>query len=95
MEIYISDTVKQELSDTAKKVQVHFETQEGAHYSESDLEKALGYWLETAIEQLAEDALYHCVAGDVSFAFNRRAFQTALAKLTPAYSPAEADSVAV
>ncbi|MFM7426839.1 MAG: hypothetical protein ACKO7W_17885 [Elainella sp.] len=95
MEIYISDTVKQALSDTAKQVQVHFETQQGVHYSESDLEKALAHWLETAIEQLADDALYHCVAGDVSFAFNRRAFQTALVKLVPAYSPAEADSVAV
>lgn len=95
MEIYISDTVKQSLSDTAKQVQVYFENQQGAHYQESDLEKALVHWLETAIEQLADDALYHCATGDASFAFNRRAFQTALAKLVPAYSPAEADSVAV
>lgn len=42
--------------------------------TQSQIEEALVFWLESSIESLAEDALYHCVEGDVSFARNRDSF---------------------
>ncbi len=95
MNIFISDTVKESISEAAKNAQQYFEQQDGAHYAVSDLEKALVHWLEVSIEQLADDACYHCVEGDLSLVFNRRVFNSALSKLQPAYSPAEVDGVAV
>lgn len=95
MTIFISDTVRQDIKDAVQKAQMYFEQQVGVHYSESDLEKAFVHWLESSIEQLADEAIYHCVEGDHSFVFNRPVFTSALAKLTPAYTPAEADGVAV
>ncbi|NJO81271.1 MAG: hypothetical protein HC827_24130 [Cyanobacteria bacterium RM1_2_2] len=93
MNIYVSDTAKQTLSSVVPQVQAFLERELGLHYSVNDLEKALMHWLEASIEQLADDALYHCIEGDISFAFNRHSFTHALSRLKPAHTPAEADSV--
>lgn len=95
MDIFISDTVKESIADAAKKAQQYLEQQYGTHYEVNDLEKALVHWLEVSIEQLADDSCYHCVDGDLSLVFNRCVFTSALSKVQPAYSPAEADGVAV
>jgi hypothetical protein len=93
MDIYISDSVREAIAEAAKKAQAHLEHEEGVSYSVNDLKTALVKWLELSIEQLAADADYHCWAGDRSYAFNRAVFSSALTKLTPAYSPQEADEL--
>lgn len=93
MNIFISDAVKQAIVDVSKQAQGYLEHEMGVHYSVNDLEKTFVSWLESSIEQLADDALYHCIEGDGSFAFNRHSFNSALEKLTAAHTPAEVDGV--
>lgn len=91
--IFISDTTQQALTRAAEAAQEWFEHEKGAHYPAETLRAALVSWLESSIEQLAEDAPYHCFQGESSFAFNRRGFKDQLDKLTPAYTPEEADQL--
>jgi hypothetical protein len=93
MNIYIADSVHEAIAEAAKNAQAHLEHEKGVSYSVNDLKKALVKWLELSIEQLATDADYHCWAGDRSYAVNRAAFSSALAKLKPAHSPQEADEL--
>jgi hypothetical protein len=41
----------------------------------------LSRWLELSIEQLCDDALFHCITGDRSIAFNRDGFEQGLNKV--------------
>lgn len=93
MNIFISDAVQAAIADTAQAVQEHLEREQGAHYCVAELQSALVKWLELSIESLADDAFYHCIEGDRAYAFNRSAFTSALAKLTPAHEPAAVDEL--
>lgn len=93
MNLYISESVQDAIADAAEKAQAYLENEQGVHYSLNDLKNAFVKWLEISIEQLAEDAMYHCLEGDRSFAFNRQSFTTAVEKLTAARTPQEADEL--
>lgn len=47
-------------------------------YELSDIENVLVNWLELSIEELATEALYHCISGDTSQAIGRRTFKQLL-----------------
>lgn len=93
-QIDISDTTQAALTSAAQEAQAWFERENGEHYPVSALHQVFAQWLEASLEQLAQEALYHCVEGDPMFAFNRVAFRDRLSKLAPAYTPAEADKLA-
>lgn len=93
MNLYISESVQIAIADAAEKAQVYLENEQGIHYGVNDLKNAFVKWLEISIEQLVDDAMYHCLEGDRSFAFNRQSFTLAIEKLTPAHTPAEADEL--
>jgi hypothetical protein len=80
--LFISDNVTDALESTAAQLQARF-AQCGDHYDTERIEEALRTWLELSIEQLADDALFHCVEGDSIRAFNRRAFTDELKKVQP------------
>ncbi|MBW4468134.1 MAG: hypothetical protein KME07_22130 [Pegethrix bostrychoides GSE-TBD4-15B] len=81
------DATQAALQTTAAELQARLAEESGERYRIEDLQTALAHWLELSIESLVEDALFHAHAGDRSYAFNRRAFETQLRKL-----PAEAAS---
>jgi hypothetical protein len=93
MNLYISESVQESVVDAAEKAQAYLEQEKGVHYSVNDLKNVLVKWLELSIEQLAEEAMYHCLEGDRAYAFNRAGFTQALEKLSPAYTPQQADEL--
>lgn len=62
-------------------------------YRLEDLQRVLMHWLESSIESLVEDALFHTLEGERAFAFNRRAFERQMQYLQP-ISSADDSSVA-
>jgi len=52
--------------------------EKGRNYSIADINEALAYWLELTIEELCDEAVYHCAEGDRSNVVNRAGFETAL-----------------
>lgn len=90
-QIYISDTTQEALTIAAEEAQAWFEQQNGEHYPVVALRQVFVHWLELSIEQLAQEAMYHCVEGEPTLAFNRVAFRDRLSQLTPAQTPEEAD----
>ena len=95
MNIFISESVKEAIALAAAVIQQHYEQEEGTHYTLEDLKKVLVNWLEDSIEGLANDAMFHCIEGDRSCAFNRSAFVSALKKVPSAHTPQEADKLTV
>lgn len=93
MNLYISEFVQDAIADAAEKAQVYLEQEKGIHYPVNDLKTVLVKWLELSVEQLAEEALYHCLEGDRAYAFNRCGFTQALEKLTPVHTPQQADEL--
>lgn len=85
-----TEGIQQEISGAAQQLQAHFAHEEGLFYTLEDLEKALLGWLELSIEALVEDALFHTVEGDRSYAFNRHAFELQMKRI----HPVEASSLA-
>lgn len=81
-----SSTVQSALLDAAVQLQTHLAQEEGAVYRLEDLQRVLVRWLESSIESLVEDALFHTVEGDRAFAFNRRAFERQMQSLQPTSS---------
>jgi hypothetical protein len=81
-ELFISDNVTEALAATAATLQARF-AQCGDHYDVERIQGALKVWLELSIEQLADDALFHCAEGDSPRAFNRRAFLDEMNKVQP------------
>ena len=49
-------------------------------YELSDIENVLVNWLELSIEEIATEALYHCLSGDTSQAIGRRTFKDLLGR---------------
>lgn len=76
----ISDTAINSLNNAASQIQAELASR-GEQYAIEDLNGVLALWLELSVEQLCEEALFHCVKGDRSFAFNRSGFETFLKKV--------------
>ncbi|NEQ53025.1 MAG: hypothetical protein F6K11_23275 [Leptolyngbya sp. SIO3F4] len=49
-------------------------------YELTDIESVLVEWMETSIEEIATDTLYHCLSGDSAYAIGRRNFKLFLDK---------------
>lgn len=89
---YLSDEAKAAIQQAAEQAQAHLEREECRRYRIDDLQTVFWKWLESSLEQLATDAMYHAFEGDRSFAFNRRGFEDVLERLDYAEHPAEADA---
>lgn len=94
MNLSISQLVEDAIATAAQEAQAHLEREEGVHYAIEDLQKALTSWLEFSVEELADEAMYHCLKGDPSHSFNRDGFKHALKRCRPAHTPQEADQLA-
>jgi hypothetical protein len=71
------------LLEAARQAQAWYEREQGEYYAVVDLAQAFTTWIEGCVEDLASDAFEHCLAGDRTYAFNRRAFKRAVAHLDP------------
>lgn len=80
--IYISESVQENLIAAAVELQTQYATESGIVYNASDLKAAVTKWLESSIEQLAEEAVFHLKEGRAEFAFNRPVFTRELGKLS-------------
>lgn len=78
-----SDSVHQGIVAAAVDLQAYFMREQGTCYLLEDLQKALIGWLELSVEALVDDALFHTVEGDRTYAFNRSAFELQLKQLQP------------
>ena len=76
----ISDTSINLLDEAAAQIQAQLASR-GEQYAIEDLNEVLSLWLELSVEQLCEDALFHCVTGDRAFSFNRSGFERFLKKV--------------
>ena len=76
-----TDATQAALQSAAAELQARLVEESGEQYRLEDLHSALAHWLELSIESLVEDALFHALEGDRSYAFNRRAFEAQLYKL--------------
>lgn len=81
-QICINDSVQENLIAAAIELQAQYATESGVVYNASDLKAAARKWLESSIEQLAEDAVFHLKEGRADFTFNRSTFDRELAKLS-------------
>lgn len=77
----ISSAVVVCLLEAAQQAQAWYESEQGEYYAALDLVQAFTTWIESCIEELAIDAVAHCISGSRDYAFNRRAFQQAIAQL--------------
>lgn len=82
-----TDMVQSALKTAAIELQARFLQEEGETYRVEDLQQALNNWLELSIEALADDALFHAVEGDRSYAFNRDAFESQMKRIRPVDAP--------
>lgn len=89
----ISPAVVAHLLETAQQAQAWYEREQGEYYAVLDLTQAFTTWIKSCIEELAADAFEHCISGSRDYAFNRRAFQQAIAQLEQAMltEPTEAE----
>lgn len=78
-----TDAVQSALREAAIELQARYVQEEGETYRVEDLQRALTHWLEVSIESLAEEALFHAVEGDRSYAFNRSAFELQMKRIKP------------
>ena len=70
--------VLERLQPVADEIQEYFRSEDGTVYSRTDLLNGLMEWLGSSIEQLVDDALFHTIEGDTSYAFNRQSFKSSL-----------------
>lgn len=89
-----SSTVQSALYQAAVQLQAHLAQEEGELYRLEDLQQVLVRWLESSIECLVEDALFHTLEGDRAFAFNRHAFERQMQHLEPLSAPNSATTSA-
>jgi hypothetical protein len=80
----ISDTAINALGEAAAKIQAELFDRTGEQFDLTDLNEVLAKWLELSIEELCEEAAFHCVTGDRLHAFNRAAFELFLKKVPSA-----------
>jgi DNA repair exonuclease SbcCD ATPase subunit len=78
---FLPDTISKKLDEAAKQLQTFYQQEEGIVYELEDLKVALTDWLENSIEQLAQDAVWHCCTGSPTYAFNRMTFAEDLKQL--------------
>jgi hypothetical protein len=79
--VTIPSSIDEALIIAAVEMQCWFECEYQIRYELSDLKHVLISWLETSIEQLMDDAFYHCCLGIAQYSFNRQGFQDALTVL--------------
>ncbi len=77
------ETIQTDLKAAAAVLQAHYIREAGTVYQLADLERALTIWLELSVEALAQDAVFHVIEGDRTYAFNRPAFEQQLHQLEP------------
>jgi len=82
----ITDTAIECLQDAAVQLQAHYINEEGQCYPVEWLVDALVAWIEGSIEEMANDAVFHCIEGRDDYAFNRHAFRKAMQKLSEKYA---------
>lgn len=82
-DIYISQSTYNSIADLAMQLQSHYAIESGAAYDARDLQQAILKWLESSIESLVDDGMFHLVEGQRGFAFNRPEFDRQLSKLQP------------
>ena len=87
-DIYISQSTHSSIADLAMQLQLHYVINSGATYDVHDLQQAILQWLESSIESLVDDGMFHLVEGQKGFAFNRSEYERQLNKLQP-LEPAE------
>jgi hypothetical protein len=73
----ITDTALNAISEAATQIQAALAERDDYHEVE-EISLILSHWLESSIESLCDDALYHCITGDRSFAVNRAGFESLL-----------------
>lgn len=87
MTLYVSELTQEALAQAVIDAQAHLKQEEGQHYSAEVLRQALIFWLESSIEQLVEDAMFHLFQGDRLYAFNRNVFSNRLHQLQKSLLP--------
>lgn len=85
----ISDTAINLLNQAAAQIQDELALR-GEYYAIEDVNGVLASWLELSIEQLCEDALYHCLVGDRSLSFNQSGFERLLRRVDRAAADVQA-----
>jgi len=75
--VFLPD-VDEKLTTAASELQAFYREQDGIVYPLEDLKAALTGWLEGAVEQLAQEAVWHCCTGHSTCAFNRTDFEDRL-----------------
>jgi hypothetical protein len=83
MTLYLSDATQEALETAVTAAQEWLQPEEGKLYRADDLKRAFMHWLESSIEELAEDAMFHAFQGAYPHTFNRRAFSDRLNQLQP------------
>ena len=91
-DIYISQSTHRSIADLAMQLQAHYAIESGAAYDAQDLQQAVIKWLESSIEALVDDGMFHLIEGRRENAFNRSEFDRQLNKMQPI---AEVNSVEV
>jgi hypothetical protein len=77
----LSKTAAKAISVSAHKIQRAL-LENGDRYDIRDLNDVLAQWLESCVEELAEEACELCVTGDRTYGgFNRQVFEDLLAKI--------------
>ena len=77
------ETIQADLKAAAEMLQAYYIHEAGTVYQLADLEQALTTWLELSVEALAQDAIFHAIQGDRTYAFNRPAFEQQIQRLDP------------
>jgi hypothetical protein len=81
MTLYVSELTEEYIDRAVIAAQTWLSQEEDKHYRAEDLKPLFIFWLESSIEQLAEEAMYHLFEGGRVFTFNREAFRDRLHKL--------------
>jgi hypothetical protein len=77
IQLFVSEDV---IDEAAKKLQQFFVQQDDTVYDRMVLRQAVIMWLELSVEQLIQEADWHCRTGIAQYAFNRDGFEIALQK---------------
>ncbi|MFM7448532.1 MAG: hypothetical protein ACKO24_08040 [Leptolyngbyaceae cyanobacterium] len=74
---YLTELVQASASQIQRSL-----SEQGNDYTPEQVQQALVGWIESSIESLAEDAVFHCSPGQRPNRFNPDAFKTALSKVS-------------
>lgn len=77
VQLFVSEDV---IDEAVKKLQQFFAQQDDTIYDLMVLRQAVIMWLELSVEQLIQEADWHCRTGIAQYAFNRDGFEIALQK---------------